>query len=123
MRAASIVVAAVAVSAAAAAPEITPPLRISRGDVREICWAVGQVTSHPVRSISPASSDHYVPGAIAAYASFTTNKGFQRVKIFLRTDRVIVRTGSKRATSGDVYEVQKSAGKWKVLPEKGSWIE
>jgi len=120
MRHAAIIVLAVfAASAVAAPPEVTPPLRLSPDNVRQICQAVSRVTPQPVRSINPVSSDHDAPGVITEYASLITGGSFKRVKVFWRTDRVGVKTGYKDATSGNAYELQKIGGTWKVLPGKG----
>jgi hypothetical protein len=107
-------------SGLAAEPEIMG--HVSPKDVPEICREVFRATGERVKTISSVWSDHYVPGATPGYWDLTTANGFKKVKRYERKDQVDVMIGSKHASSGSAYRLQKTRGNWKMLQEKGSWI-
>jgi hypothetical protein len=94
---------------------------VSRDDVRYICAAVRHVTHKPVQNISAAIDTHPAPGAIRENWVAVSAHSSRPIKRYRRTDRVSVTVGGRGDISGELYEVQKIQGHWRVVG-KGDWI-
>ena len=105
-------------------PRVTAP--VSHQDVTEIAAALHAATSERILSIDPVYTSKPTPGSTRQQA--TELGPIQGGKVqtkpmitYLRTDRVLVRTGSERNLTGGVYEVQRVGDTWKIVV-RSSWI-
>jgi len=110
---------AVALSACATPPTVEAPL--PREDVRHISTVVRQVTRKPVTNISAVIDTRPAPGAIREKWVAVSSHGSRPITRYRRIDRVSVTVGERGDLSGELYEVQKLRGTWKVVG-KGDWI-
>ena len=109
---------------ASAAPEVIAP--VSKQDVAQISYAVRAATRAPLVLITPVFETKPVPGAIPRKTVELRSIGRGRVSNiptirYERTDRVSVTTGDTRKHKGDVYLLERSAAKWRII-HKSEWI-
>jgi hypothetical protein len=95
--------------------------RIPEQDVKEICAVVRAVTPEPIGAITTLCTTEHVPESIPYKTIEISRTGTRQVIMYERTDFVSVQTGTRDKGSGASYQVQKLAGKWKII-HKGHWI-
>jgi len=124
MRAATILLIAVLVQSAFAAPRINA--HVSDQDLANIMAAVRAVTRESILAIDTITMSKPVPGAIARKATTVDILGpgrtrMREITVYDRTDQVGVSTGDYRNLTGPSYLVVRHGATWQVA-KKSFWI-